>query len=248
MNTAAGVSTRNGAARRARASRSSARSVTITAGAVVAAIAVTTRPAARSPPRPSRTSPMKKSSAPGGMAGHVGDPVVLGAVGDPVHVGLEQHADVLGGARRLEVLVRVAEDPGDPLLAVHVGQGEQPEQPDGERRQQQRPPGEPLGQLLGVPPPQQGDGHGQHRGGRRPSASRSRAAAGTPGARRGARRCPSRRGGVRRSPQRRAGRAASRPSHGATRDAARGAVAMAPSIRTSPLRKGRAARRGGAAP
>ncbi len=73
MKTAAGVSTRKGAARRAIASAPSARNVTITASAVVAAITVTTRPAARSPPRPTFTSPTKKSSAPGGCpAGWVG--------------------------------------------------------------------------------------------------------------------------------------------------------------------------------
>ena len=73
MKTAAGARTRNGADRRAIDSASSARSVTITATAVVAAIAVTTRPAARSPPSPTLTRPTKKSIVPGGCpAGCVG--------------------------------------------------------------------------------------------------------------------------------------------------------------------------------
>ena len=66
MNTAAGVSTRNGAARRATSSASSARSVTSTATAVDAASTVTTTPAARSPPSPTFTRPTKNSSVPGG--------------------------------------------------------------------------------------------------------------------------------------------------------------------------------------
>ena len=63
---AAGPKTRNGAARRAIGSAPSTRSVTITATAVVAATRVTTMPAARSLPSPTRARTTKKLSAPGG--------------------------------------------------------------------------------------------------------------------------------------------------------------------------------------
>lgn len=66
MNTAAGLRTRNGAARRAISSAPSARTVTSTAEAVEAASSVTTTPAARSPPNPSRTMATKNSSIAGG--------------------------------------------------------------------------------------------------------------------------------------------------------------------------------------
>ncbi len=84
MNTAAGPSTRNGAARRATASAPSARSVTRTAGAVVAAIRVTTSPAAKSPPSPSRTSATKNSSAPGGWPATWVTQLSVGEIRDPV--------------------------------------------------------------------------------------------------------------------------------------------------------------------
>ena len=63
---AAGPKTRKGAARRAICSAPSRRSVTITASAVVAAIRVTTTPAANPSPRPIRERTTKKPSAPGG--------------------------------------------------------------------------------------------------------------------------------------------------------------------------------------
>ena len=66
MKTAAGPRTRKGAARRATPSAPRVRRVTSTAGAVAAARTTTTSPAARSPPSPMRTSPMKNSTASGG--------------------------------------------------------------------------------------------------------------------------------------------------------------------------------------
>ena len=63
---AAGVSTRNGATRRAAPSAPSARRVTSTAAAVEAATRMTTTPATKPPPRPRRASTTKNSVAPGG--------------------------------------------------------------------------------------------------------------------------------------------------------------------------------------
>ena len=63
---AAGPSARNGAARRAPNSAPSRRSVISTATGVVAAITVTTSPAASPLPSPIRTRTTKKRSAPGG--------------------------------------------------------------------------------------------------------------------------------------------------------------------------------------
>ena len=66
MNTAAGESTRNGAARRASSSASRVRSSASTERTVVAPMTVTTIPAPNEPPRPIRTRPTKKSKASGG--------------------------------------------------------------------------------------------------------------------------------------------------------------------------------------
>ncbi len=63
---AAGPRTRNGAARRAIDSAPSSRTVISTATAVVAAMTVTAKPAARPEPSPMRVSATKKTSAPGG--------------------------------------------------------------------------------------------------------------------------------------------------------------------------------------
>ena len=64
--TAAGPSTRNGAARRAGRSAPSTRTVTSTATAVVAASDGDDQPAANPLPSPSRSSTTKNVSAPGG--------------------------------------------------------------------------------------------------------------------------------------------------------------------------------------
>lgn len=65
-NTAAGVKTRKGAALRATASAPRARSVVSTAAGSVAATSVTTMPAVKSEPSPSRTRATKNRSIPGG--------------------------------------------------------------------------------------------------------------------------------------------------------------------------------------
>ena len=155
MNTAAGVTTRNGAARRAASSAPSARNATSTAQAVVAASAVTTRPAARSPPRPIRTSPTKNRRAPGGWPATWVGQLSSRGVRDPVDEAAEHRADVIDLAGRTEVLVGVAERPLDALRAVDVREREQPGQPHDVRRQQQPAPRQPLGPVGGEPPGQQ---------------------------------------------------------------------------------------------
>ena len=117
MNTAAGVSTRNGAARRATSSAPSARSVTSTAAAVDAASTVTTTPGGQVAAQPHLHEADEEQQRPGRVPGDVGGPVVVGGVGDPVDVGLEEGVHVADLAGGPQVLVRVAQRPRQPAAS-----------------------------------------------------------------------------------------------------------------------------------
>ena len=145
--TAAGPSTRNGAARRASCSAPSTRAVTSTATAVVAARTVTTRPAANPLPSCSRSSSHEERQRPGRVAGDVHRPVArLRLVADPADVLLQGRVQVRRTTGGAEVLVGVAEDLAHAVRAVDERQRQHPGQPADEHHEQQPPPGQPLGQ------------------------------------------------------------------------------------------------------
>ena len=107
-----GLSTRNGAARRASSSASSARSVTSTAAAVDAASTRDHQPGGQVAAEPDAGPGRRRTAAPGRVAGDVGGPVVLGGVGDPVDVGRRAARGTSSTlARGPQVLVRVAQRP-----------------------------------------------------------------------------------------------------------------------------------------